>query len=51
MAWYKIRKKRVAGWKSLFTIEAFFNSRSSLVDSLPERCKLFLFCSLLSTKL
>jgi hypothetical protein len=48
---HKVRKRRMAGWNSLFTIKSFFNSRSSLEDSLPDLCEAFLFCSLLSTKL
>lgn len=42
---------RIAGWKSRFTIESFFDSGSSRVDSLPDLFKVLCYFSLLSTKL
>jgi hypothetical protein len=51
MARYKLRKREMAGWSSLFTIESLFDSCSDLKDPLPDLLAALFLCSLLNAQL
>jgi hypothetical protein len=48
---YEIRKRGMAGWSSLFTIESLFDSCSDLKDPPPDLLVVLFLCSLLNAQL